>query len=163
MIPVIKKEDKDIMNTIMIALVGNDPKWAANAIHQAYGLARKNQANLVLVNLVQTQYHQWLGTDFNLMMLDIPEVVTYLQTAEDYGVEISCKTYQYYALADAIVESAEWVKADVVFATLPHFMIPFWRNHQLHSIESQLTHQHRQLLTLEPSIPPSRPMLHNPS
>jgi hypothetical protein len=143
---------------IMIQMA--DHAWVEEAVHRACLLARKGGGEIVLVKMVPVQHLSWLGTPFgnwNLTEQDRKDIESCQINAEDYGVTCAGLVFQYFKLPEAIVDAAEYLDADIVFATLPKSLIPFWTQFQLHQLRQQLTRQHRVLFdrrsVLEDCVP----------
>lgn len=134
--------------TIMICSI-EDVVWTQEAVHQACCIARNEPANLVLVQMLRVQHLALLGTALERFKYDREAIEFYRQIAEDYGLEISFKPFQYYALTDAIVDAAEYLQAYMVFAQLPDSMVKLWRKYQMWQLRRRLIAQSCQLLTLE--------------
>src|SRR5689334_13511504 len=104
-------------------------KWNKQALYYACALARRGVSKIALVKMIPVQHIAWLGTEFgnlNLTNADRIELEDCAATVEDYGVEYSTLFFQYVTLSDALVDAAEHVNANVVFATLPQGLIPWW-------------------------------------
>ena len=115
-------------------------------------LARQRSANIALVKMVPVQHLGWLGTDLgylNLSEKDYREIADYEATIEDYGVLFSTELFQYATLADALLQCADHLEAQVVFATLPKSILPFWRSYQLRGMRRGLA-QHQRALIEQP-------------
>jgi nucleotide-binding universal stress UspA family protein len=142
-----------------------DPVWTEEALYRACILARKSQGEIVLVNMIPVQHLSFLGTSFGSMYVTEKErqaVKDYQATAEDYGVPYQEFPFQYFALADALVEVANLIEADVVFATLPQSGIRFWRRFQLNQMRHQLARKQRVLIECEDSAIPERKLVPPP-
>ena len=132
---------------IMVCIA--EPEWTEEAIYQACVLTRKTQGELDFVKMVPVQHLGWLGTEFgnmNLTPQDRQLMERYSATAEDYGVAVASHYFQYVTLPEAIVQAAGYVKADVVFATLPKSLIPFWRRFQIDLLRLRLAQEKRVLV-----------------
>ena len=133
-----------------------DLEWTREALHRACILAREKRAEIVLLKMLPVQHTSWLGTEFGAMDLSErarSEIYDYAATAEDYGVQCSAQVFQYITLAEALSEAAEYVEADIVFATLPRTLIPYWREFQLRNLRNRLTRQKRLLIEFECGSP----------
>jgi hypothetical protein len=100
------------------------------------------------MKMVPVQHLGWLGTEFgnmNFTSREQSELRDYEATIQDYDVPYSSHVFQYITLAEAIAEAADYVDAQIVFATLPNSIIPFWRQFQLWGLRNRLTHNGREL------------------
>lgn len=117
------------MTSRMILVQIADPKWTAEAVHQACLLARETSAKVALACLIPVQHAAWLGTDSGYMDLtdamqaDFEE---YQAAIEDYGVECVPLLFQYADMPEALAQAAEHVHAEVVFAKVRPGIIPLW-------------------------------------
>src|SRR5947208_3225386 len=110
------------METQSIMVQITDRRWTLAAMHLACALARPAGAEVALVKMVPVQHVGWLGTDLGNLRLtpaDRKDMSEYESITEDYGVQSSRHFYQYVTLPGALVDAAEYVNAQVVFATLP--------------------------------------------
>lgn len=136
--------------TVMVCI--SDHKWTLNALHLACALGRNTGMEVVLVKMLPVQQVGWLGTDLGLTNFseqDYVEICGYQKIAEDYGVQISPRLFQFVTLRDAIADAADHFQAGAVFATLPRSSIPYWRKYQLWSLTHRLNQQDCPLFTLE--------------
>jgi hypothetical protein len=138
------------MQTIMVHMA--DRTWTMIALHLASAMARSMGTEITLVKMTPVQHLSWLGTDFgssNWTAQEREDLASYTATAEDYGVGLDPQMFQYATLPDAISDAAEYFDAQVVFATLPKSLIPYWHRFQLWALDRRLAGQHRRLYTLE--------------
>lgn len=137
-------------STIMVQLANR--AWTLEALHCAGTLARGNQAQVALMQMLPVQHLAMLGTEFGYMDYTAEahaELREYAATIEDYGVPYSLHTFQYATLPEALVDAADYVDAETVFATLPHYLLPYWRAFQLKRLAVNLANHQRQLFTLQ--------------
>jgi hypothetical protein len=133
---------------IVIMVQINGRRWTLEALHCACLLARRISAKIALVKMIPDQYYSSIGIDLgflNFSEQDRSELSDYQATIEDYGVEYSIHFYYYVTLAWAIGQAAEHVNAQIVFATLPRSITPFWRSFQLQGLRRYLSRQQREL------------------
>lgn len=144
------------MNTQTIMVHIGERAWTAETLHSACVLARKTGAEIALVKMVPVQHFGWLGTDLGYRLLaehDQEELRDYELTLEDYGIQYSLRVMQYAALGDALVQAAESVGAQIVFAQLPNSVVPYWHEFQMAMLRHRLARQQRQLLEQAPGVP----------
>jgi hypothetical protein len=133
--------------TFMVQIA--DRQWTLDSLHRACRLARETNAEIALVKMVPVQHIGWLGTEFgnmNFTSREQSELRDYEATLEDYDVPYSSHVFQYATLAEAISEAADYVDAQIVFATLPKSIIPFWRQFQFWGLRNRLTRSGRELV-----------------
>lgn len=138
------------MSTILVQM--SDKQWTMQAIHLACALARNSDGNVVLLDLMQVTHPGYLGTGLGYTPLTPDQstgVHEYTSTAEDYGIQLSFKRMQCVSVMDAIVEAAEYLTADVVFAHIPESRFSFWHSYQRWDMKRRLVAAHRQLFSLD--------------
>ncbi len=136
------------MNTnTMIMVQIADQKWTMDALHRACRLGRTMPSHIALVKMIPVQYPGWLGTELgnrNFTEQDQREIINCEATLQDYHIEFSLTVFQYLEIDEAILQAANMLNASIVFATLPHSFIPFWRNLRLEVLRRRLgRNQHR--------------------
>jgi hypothetical protein len=139
------------MATVMVAM--HDRQWTQEAMHLACALARNTDSEVTVVKMLSVTHPGYLGQHFAYSELDprdYQQVQEYRQTAEDYGVPFSLVLFQYVDLMDALVQAAEQLHADVVFATLSPSIVPYFRKFRLWNLNRTLRRDKRTLYTLEP-------------
>lgn len=128
--------------------------WTMQAVHLACALARNNGAKVILLRLAPVQHLSYLGTPFGdapLSSQEYDDLKEYAVTAEDYGVELTLQPMQCYSAFDALVDAAEQIDADTVFARVPPSRFPYWQRFQAWQLERRFSAVHRQLFTLNKS------------
>jgi hypothetical protein len=98
----------------------------------------------------------WLGTEFGSMDFSERERADLRNceaTVEDYGVPFSSHVFQYVTLVEALSEAADYVEAQIVFATVPNSIIPYWQEFQVRRLRHLLAHHGRQLLGPDHVLP----------
>jgi hypothetical protein len=136
--------------TILVQMA--DHPWTLSALHLAFAMSRRTDAEVALVKFVSVTHAQWLGTSLGDKQLTTSErdaLAAYQATAEDYGIPLVLHTMQYVTLLDAIVQAAEQVDAQAVFANLEPGIIPLWHRFQLWRLQQILQHNKRQFYSLE--------------
>lgn len=131
---------------VMVQIADYQP--TLQAFHQACTLARKYDAQVVLLKLQPVQHLSWLGTDFGQQALteqDAIELSSFQDTAEDYGVPLHLIVFQYAMFPEAISDAADHVDAQIIFARLPTSHIPGWGQYQLRMLHHRLSRHQRQL------------------
>lgn len=124
-----------------------DRSWTMEALHCAARMARQQAAKVVLVAVVPVVHPSWVGTEWgylNFTEQDRANLEDYLATFEDYGVPCESLVFQYVSLVGAIVQVAEHLNAQTVFARLPESVLPFWTRLQGWLLHRQLAQQNRQ-------------------
>jgi hypothetical protein len=125
-----------------------DRAWTLEALDSACWLARQTGAAIALVKMVSVQHPGWLGTELgylNYSVQDRLDLAAYRDTIEDYGLSFTVHLFQYVTLVNALVQAAEQVKAQVVYATVPTSIIPYWPEFQGWLLRRNLSRQGRRL------------------
>lgn len=140
------------MNTILVHM--SDRQWTMQAVHLACALARNNATSVILLRLIPVTHPSYLGTNYVSTVPSRQEdddLSEYAATAEDYGVELTLQPMQYVTAMDALVEAAELLDVDMLFAHLSPSRIPYWRQFQKWNLERRLRAAGCRLLTLDES------------
>ena len=137
------------MTTFLVQMA--KPRWTEEALHLACAMARTSDADIILLKLMQPQHYSWLGTSFGFEpdASDIEQVWRYQAIADSYGVEMNVQPMQYVALVGALVEAAEQIEAQAVFACIPSSIVPLWHQYQVWDLRRQLERHGCSLHTLD--------------
>jgi hypothetical protein len=138
------------MKTILVQISENH--WTLQAVHLACSLARHDDAKIILLRLLPVYHPGYLGTEFvdsNPTPQEYKEIAAYHATAEDYGVSISFRQMQYVTALDAVVDAAEQINANVVFAHIPASRFYYWHKFLIWNLQRRLVAARRQLYTLD--------------
>lgn len=139
------------MDKIMVCL-SKDKQWTAKAVQLACGLAKDIQAEIVLVKMIPVDHLSWLNSEAGYAHLqedDFMEAACFGRICTDDGVAVSFLPFQYYTLADAIVDAADYLNAGAVFATLPPSLVKPWHRFQMKSLEHHLNAHRHSLYALD--------------
>jgi hypothetical protein len=132
-------------SVVMVQIANRE--WTLEALHCACLLARNTSARIALVKMIPVQHASWLGTEWGYMYFTPQEqadFTDYQATIEDYGVPFTPLMLQYVTLAEATIQAAEHVNAQIVFARIPESRIPLWTKFQRRLLTRQLARQKRQ-------------------
>ncbi|MCC6905436.1 MAG: universal stress protein [Anaerolineae bacterium] len=138
------------MDTILVQL--SEHEWTTQALHLACAIGRHAEARIHLLRLMPVRHLSYLGTPLGDTPIPTEEwqrLKEYGRIAEEYGVDIQLHPMQCVSTLDALVDAAEQLDADVVFAHIPEAALPFWRQLRLWKLERRLKASRRQLFTLE--------------
>ena len=136
------------MKTILVQM--SNRHWTMPALHLACALARNTNANVVLLQLMPVRHAAYLGTAFGLTTPTTQEyrdIDEYRATAEDYGVDMIIQPMQCLDTWDALIQAAQSLEADAVFADIPESWMPFWQKFQTWWLRRRLTP--RQLFVID--------------
>jgi hypothetical protein len=140
------------MKNILVQMA--DRRWTMAALHLACGLARQHVTSVTLLRLISVPHPGWLGVYEVLSSgQESRDLQEYRFTAEDYAVSVVIHSMQYVTLKEAVVQAADFLDADTVFAKFPRSFIPGWYNFQRHSMEQQLRARQRRLYMLDTDSP----------
>jgi hypothetical protein len=115
-------------------------------------MARDTNAEITLIRMISVPHIQWLGTDMAYCAPTAEEqrnIQSYAAIASEYGVTLTVNDLPYSTLMDAIADTAEYLDADVVFASIPRSTASYWHRFQVWNLRRRLASQGRQLFTLE--------------
>jgi hypothetical protein len=143
------------MASEVILLCADASRWTHEALHLASALSLDTGWLIHLVELVPVDGPTLLGQPAGYRHYGVRDCLdsqTYTQILDDYGVEYCFDLFQYVTRQDAIVDVAEQLDAQVVFATLPHSRFALWRRLGLWNLRRRLNHAHRRLYTLENAL-----------
>lgn len=138
------------MSTIMVQVT--DHKQTLAAIHFACTMARSTQQRIVLLKLIPVNHPGWLGTEFeylNLTDKDLEALRGYEKIAESYGVAVEPRLLPVVSALEGIINAADSVDAQIVFAHAPHSLIPFWQAWQTRVLRWSLKQHQRELYVLD--------------
>jgi hypothetical protein len=138
------------MDIILVQL--SNRSWTMPAVHLACALARNTHAKVILLQLIAVDHPIHLGTGSASALPTADEqaaVENYAATAEDYGIEMTLQPMYYSTVLDAVVQAANDVNADAVFAHVPDSRIPLWHRFRTWMLERRLAASHRQLFVIE--------------
>ncbi|NJO82847.1 MAG: universal stress protein [Blastochloris sp.] len=137
------------MKPILVQMA--NPPWTLQAIHFACAMARNHGTTVILLRLMPVHHPNYLGESYGGCMPTPKEddaLREYEATAEDYGVEFVIQPMQSAATLSAIVDAAEQLDVEMVFAYIASSRVPFWEKLQTWWLTHQLAAAHRQLFTL---------------
>jgi hypothetical protein len=133
----------------IIMLQIGEPTWTQKALHAACRQARQTGAELALVKMIPVQQPGWLGTELgylNYSASDQADLANYEAIIEDYGVSFTAHLFQYMTLINGLIQAAEAVKAEVVFADVPVSRLPYWSRLQHWWLRRGLVSRGRRLI-----------------
>lgn len=133
------------MKTILVQM--SEKQWTMPALHLACALARNTQANIILLRLMTVAHPAYLGSEFGYSIPTAQEredIAEYKATAEDYDITLTVKSIQCLTPLDVIVDAAQQLNADAVFADVPHSPIPYWQKFQKWMLQHRLSAANRQ-------------------
>lgn len=141
------------MKTILLQM--SDAAWTQRVLHLACAMARTQGGEIVLVRFINVPHPSYLGTAFGNVSPSGDECQMLNEctvTAEDYGVVLSVRTMQCINTLDALVDAAEQLDADVVFAKLPQNRFPYQQAFQRWNMRRRLARTFRELFTLDNAV-----------
>lgn len=120
-----------VTNTIVVQMSAR--QWTLQAMHLACAMARNTHARLVLLHLRPIKNPALLGSDVGLTAptdSEYDDLDEYKMVAEDYGVSLIVQPMAYESWVDALVQTAEYLNASVVFAHPSEETNIVWRRFQ---------------------------------
>jgi hypothetical protein len=132
----------------------SDHQWTMPVLHLASALARTTNAKIILLYLTPVAHPSYLGTPFGHTptpptLQQYADIDNYAATAEDYGIEISLQIMQCITPLEALLDAAEQLQADAVFAYVPESRIPYWQRFQKWRLQRRVAKTNRQLFILD--------------
>ncbi len=121
------------------------------AVHSACALSQGEQSKVILVKLVPVPRLAWLGTELagaNFTTQEALEFMEYARVTSAYGIAFGVQLFQYVTWQDAIVQAAEYVGAQIVFAAVPMSRVGLWSRFQAWSLQRQLAKRDSQLYVM---------------
>jgi hypothetical protein len=135
-----------------IMLVLSDRQWTLMAIHLASAMARSRRGEVILLKLVAVRHPVLLADDAGYLDYtseDRQAVWEFEKTAAAYGVPYSTVVCRYASYVHAVVDAAEQLGAEAVFAPHAASRLPIWSAVQHWWLRHSLTRHGRALYTLE--------------
>jgi hypothetical protein len=133
----------------------SDRQWTIQAMHLACAMARNTHARLVLLHLRPIKNPALLGSDVGLNALsdsEYDDLEEYGMVAEDYGVTLTVQPMAYESWVDALVQTAEYLNASVLFAHpsgQANIVWHWFQRWQQWILRRQLASHHCHLYTLD--------------
>ncbi len=140
------------MNRQLIMVQMAERRWTIDALHLACAMAQSTNAEVALIRMISVPHLQWLGTDLAHRVPTLQErtdIQSYAAVAQEYGVAFTVNSLPYSTFTDAIADTAQYLNAAVVFASIPKTVVPYWHRFQVWNLRRRLAHQDRKLYTLE--------------
>lgn len=122
------------------------------ALQLACALASSRRGHIMLLRLVPVSHPGWLGTDLGYMNLsdkDQQALRDYEKIVEGNGINVQSCVLQVVSSLQGIIEAADEVDAEIVFAQVPHSLIPFRHAWQTRVLRRSLESRQRQLYMLD--------------
>jgi hypothetical protein len=132
-------------------------QWTQSALSLAFAISHRENLDVVLVKFIDVPHVQWLGSALghkNFTPAEYAALIAYRTIAEDNGIDLNVTTMQYVTLFDAVLNAAEQLNAQTVFACLEPSIIPYWHKYQVGRLERRLRGQGRQFYSLEQPVTP---------
>jgi hypothetical protein len=142
------------MKTILVQM--SDRRWTMPALHLACALARDTDADIILLRLMHVEHAAYLGTQFGYHTptpQERDDIAEYKATAEDYGTLLTIQLMQCLSPLEGLVDAANQLDADAVFAYVPKSWIPYWQTLQKWILQHRLSTANRQIFMLDQPDP----------
>jgi len=140
------------MNVSRLMIVMAEKPWTLAALHLACAMARRGEANVTLVKMVPVRHPLLLGTEAGLLNFSSAEATALRDmsaTAEDYGVSLDIRLFQYANYWPGVVDAAAQLAVTAVLAHIPHSPIPYWQKVHRGWLRRRLGHQQQLLFVLD--------------
>lgn len=135
------------MATILVQIA--DRPWTLDAMHFAAAIATNEHLPIVLLRLIPVPHPILLGTEFmdDFSREEYQLIKECLSIAEVYHVDAYVQPMQYCSSLDALIQAAESLDSQIVFAHLRKSIFPFLQDFQVRSLRKAL--HPRRLYTLK--------------
>ncbi|MBE0690494.1 MAG: hypothetical protein IH587_10285 [Anaerolineae bacterium] len=80
------------------------------------------------------------------------ELREYQAIADTHGVELGTRVFSYHELAAGIVDAADTLNAEIVYAHLPATLLSFQRQRQVRHLARELGEHHHELRNFEAPV-----------
>jgi hypothetical protein len=134
------------MKTILVQM--SERQWTMPALHLACALARDTNAQIYLLQCMQVAHPSYLGTQFGYSLPTSQEYGDrdeYKATAEDYGATLTIQLMQCLTPMEGLIDAANQLDADAVFAYVPKCWLPYWQTFQKWTLQHRLSAPNRQI------------------
>lgn len=139
--------------TIIVQLA--TPEWTLKAIHLACAMASRTGAGVALVRMIPVPHIGLLGEEMGEVRLSDREQALAQQcytVATDYGITLQLVRFQYFSLAEALVQVVPYLDAQAIFAHLSPISFPFWHRFRVWLLQSKLQLLNCDLYTLDTPV-----------
>lgn len=140
------------MNESRLMIVMGDKAWTFAALHLACAMSRRSQTEVLLLKLIPVRHPSLLGTEAGFLDF-APEDAQVLEemvaTAEDYGVSLDVRLFQYASYWSGVVDAAAQLGAPAVIAHIPPSPIPYWQAFRRWWLRRRLARQQQLFFPLD--------------
>lgn len=140
-----------MMDTRLMIVMG-ERNWTLAALHLACAMSRREQADVLLLNMVPVRHPLLLGTEAGSLSFtaeDEAALNDMAATAEDYGVPLEVKNCQYANYWNAVADAAAQLGATAVLVNIPSSRIPYRQELRRWLLRRQLARQNQLLIALD--------------
>lgn len=142
------------MPTLMVQM--DDHKWTLNALREACSQARTRGAQVVLA-LMLPQRHVVFGNinvdRYSFTDAECEDLRDYNMVAEQYGVPLMTRVFEYNDLEQGISEAADALNAETVYVRLPGALLAVTQHgHERHLEQVLEAHKHNLRLLETPIV-----------
>ena len=141
------------MPTIMVQM--DNHKWTSSALREACQQARVRGAQVVLALMLPQRHVVFGGINvdrYNFTDAECEDLRDYNAIAEQYGVPLMTRVFEYQDLEQGIALAADTVNAETVYARLPGAFLPATQHSHERQLERTLEAHHHSLRLLEMPI-----------
>ncbi|MCL4250016.1 MAG: hypothetical protein KJ065_17855 [Anaerolineae bacterium] len=143
------------MTAPIVMVEMDDLRWTAEALKAACPEAKQIGGKVVVALLLSESQCTLAGLDpdnYAFTQAEYDELRQYRAIAEEHGVEIDARVFEYRDLAEGIVQAADALNAAVVYAHLPATLLPFQHQRQVRHLERELDSHHHELRNFEAPV-----------
>ncbi|MCC6614104.1 MAG: hypothetical protein IT320_11550 [Anaerolineae bacterium] len=143
------------MSTPIVMVEMGSLRWTIEAMRAACPEAKRIGAKVVVTLLMPESQCTLAGIDPETYVFSADEqneVREYQAIADMHGVELQTRAFEYHDLAHGIVDAADALDAQVVYAHLPATLLPFQHQRQVRHLAKELGSHHHELRNFEAPV-----------
>jgi len=130
-------------------------RWTVEAMRAACPEAKRIGGTIVVALLMPESHCTLAGIDpetYTFSLDEQKELREYQAIADMHGVELKSRAFAYQELAQGIVDAADTLDAQIVYAHLPATLLPFQHQRQVRHLAKELESHHHELRNFEAPV-----------
>jgi hypothetical protein len=144
------------MNESRLMIVMGERDWTQAVLHLVCAASRRSGAEVLLIKMAPVRHPLLLGAAVGLPDFpaeDVQVLEDLAATAEDYGVTVDVRVFQYANYWPGVVDAAAQLGATAVLAHIPSSPIPYWHDFRRWWLRRRLAGQQQLFLALDDLTP----------
>lgn len=144
------------MDESRLMIVMGDSAWTLAVLHLACVMSRRGKTDVLLLKMIPVRHPLLLGTEAGYLDFTAEDALALedmAATAEDYGVSLDMRVFQYASYWSGVVDAAAQLGVTAVILRIPPSPIPHWQDFRRWWLRQKLARQQQMLLTLEDMTP----------